>query len=89
MTVKRVWEFPPVERSILKALYARVKDTPKDGRWREFKGFLMVKGRPYQMECLFRLDGLHLNIRQSQVSSENIPKEKSRLLVPDYIAKGH
>jgi hypothetical protein len=89
MTVKRGWEFPPVERSILKALYSKVKDVPKDGQWREFKGTLNVKGRPYHMECLFMLDGLHLNIRKSQVSSDNIPKEKSRLLVPDYIARAH
>jgi hypothetical protein len=89
MKVTRAWEFPPVEATILKALYAKVKQTPKDGMWREFKGTLNVKGRPYHMECLFRLDGQHLSIRKSQVSSSQIPKEKSRLLVPDYIAKGH
>ncbi len=88
MTVKRAWEFPPVEASILKALYSKVKDTPKDGAWREFKGVLHVKGRPYSMECLFMLDGLHLNIRKSQVTSTQ-NKEKSLLMVPSYLAKNH
>jgi|HubBroStandDraft_3_1064219.scaffolds.fasta_scaffold918283_2 hypothetical protein len=90
MTVKRAFEFPPVEQSILKALYSKIKHTPKDGQWREFKGVLSVKGRPYVLECLFMLDGLHLNIRKSQVTSQhNKPVEKSRLLVPDYLAKAH
>lgn len=87
--VTRAWEFPPVEATILKALYAKIKHTPKDGVWREFKGTLNVKGRPYFMECLFRLDAQHLSIRKSQVTSSPPFKEKSRLLVPDYIAKAN
>lgn len=82
MTVIRIKDFPKLEAAILKAVFDIVKDTPKDGKWRLFKGRVKVKGRPYDMECLFLIDGTFFNIQKSQVKSEG------NILIP-YVNRIH
>lgn len=80
INVTRTKDMKPLEANIIKALYDKVKNTPKDGQWREFKGTVRVKGRPYSLVCIFRLDGMFLKIRKSEVKSDN----NSKLLLPSY-----
>lgn len=80
MTVMRIHDFPALEGAVLKAIYKKVKGSPKDGRWREFKGTIKIKGRHYEMECVFMLDETFLNIRQSKVKSND-----NKIIMPSYI----
>lgn len=81
MTIIRTKDMPPLEATILKALYQKVKKIPKDGQWRTFKGKVKIKGRPYDLECIFMIDDLFLNIKSSKINSTN----NSKILVPKYI----
>lgn len=67
--VVRLRDFPKLEAAILQKVYHLVKDVPKDGQWREFKGKVMVKGRPYDVNLTFRLDGQFMQIEKSHVEN--------------------
>lgn len=76
----RLNEFPQTEGAILAAVYQKVKYTERDGKWREFKGKVMVKGRPYDVQIVFMLNGSYLTIKDSHV--ENF--HESLILPPSY-----
>lgn len=76
----RLRDFPKVEAAILQAVYQKVKYTERDGKWREFKGKVIVKGKPYDVEIVFRLNGSYFTIKDSHV--ENF--HESLILPPSY-----
>lgn len=80
MEVTRLRDFPKVEAAILKAVYSKVKYTERDGKWREFKGKVIVKGKSYDVQIVFRLEGNYLKIKDSKVENFN----DSIILPPTY-----
>lgn len=64
---KQIYEYEYVEQEAISHLYKNVKDTPKDGEWRNYKGkFISVIGN-HTLDVNFRFDGEHLSIADLEI----------------------
>jgi len=79
MTIKRIKDFSPLQRRLIKLMYEQVKHKYKDGQWHHFKSKFKIKEEYYQLECDFMLDGNFLNIGESTIRDPN----EGVILVPN------
>ena len=77
MTIKRIKDFPTLERHLLKLMFEQIRHKYKYGQWHEFKGKLKIKDRLYQLQCLFLLTNDFLTIKKSSIIDP-----QSRIILP-------
>lgn len=74
MIVRRINEFEKVDRVILKKIYHTVKQTPKDGEWRVFKGKLALRGQVILVECDFLLTNELMSVGELKINFPEVSK---------------
>ena len=76
MKITRAHELPPIDAALIKQIYKKVKNTPKDGNWRTLSGVLRIKGQEILVSCDFVLHGAFISLDNLEL---NFP-EKSLLV---------
>lgn len=77
MKVKRGNEFSPIEATMLKLMWQEVKQTPKDGRWRNFTSTMEYLGEVFDVKCSFRFEGEYLSLAE-----KSIERQRKTLIIP-------
>lgn len=68
-TIKRIGEYKPFEKLILKELWTKIEKTPKDGILRRFSGTYDFQNKRYQIYCDYKLTDVYLKLYKLQVES--------------------
>jgi hypothetical protein len=87
MKVKRIAEYTPLERLVIKEIWGHVKSTPKDGKERTFKGRLLHNNVRYDIYCDFLLINEFFRITKLDVHQADklvITSEDIKLGAPIY-----
>lgn len=67
MTVKRAVDFSALEKAVLKETWIKIKNTPKDGQERSFKGVFIWGGARYHITCDFLLSSDFLTLTKFDI----------------------
>lgn len=66
--IKRLNQFDTLDQILICQIYHKVKNTPKDGQERVFKGMLKVRDRKFLVECDFILKDLFIAVGELKIN---------------------
>ena len=67
-----------IEKVLIKMMWEKVRDLPKDSQWREFTGILEFRGARFLMRCDFKMkpdaleiDKININEYMGEINKNN------------------
>lgn len=80
-SICRLKDLNPVQQDVLKLIYKKVKNYPKDDQWRSVNEVIFYQGRRFRVELTYRLNDFFLEIQKREIVEE----EESKIIKPRYI----
>lgn len=67
LNIKRPKDMPELQRVVIKMMFDDSKDTPNDGRWRNYEKQITYKNENYVIKAQFQCDGFFFTYRNLKV----------------------